>query len=173
MYLFVGLCNPGPEYAKTRHNLGALFLEYYLKKELKPEKKIKALVTTLQFHATKSWVILPQTFMNLSGDSVAAAMKYFDIPREKIIVFHDEIELEEDVVQHKFGGGHKGHNGLRDIGKKIGSLDFHRVRLGVGRPQNGETSVADYLLAKYRGPSESFLKSIAEFVETELISKIS
>lgn len=150
MYLWVGLGNPGKEYIETRHNAGEyavrlLFEEIFHQKDaFKKEKKINAFSTSYN----NIRVILPQTYMNLSGDSVVPALNFYKIPIQNMIVFHDEIDLPENDIRYKYSGGHAGHNGLRDIIKKTGSNEFHRIRIGIGRPQNSNISVADYVLSK-------------------------
>ena len=86
--------------------------------------------------------------MNLSGDAVSKTMKFYKVQPENMVVLHDEIELSPGQIQYKFGGGHRGHNGLRDIIQKISSADFHRIRIGIGRPSDEHMSVADFVLAE-------------------------
>ncbi|MES0488884.1 MAG: aminoacyl-tRNA hydrolase [Leptospirales bacterium] len=149
MWLWVGLGNPGKKYENTRHNIGAImlrhvapeYISYSIDKSMNGEL---AKMKTDEDHL----LLIPLTFMNLSGDAVVKTMKYHKIKPDKMVVFHDELELEPLDVRYKFGGGHKGHNGLRDIIQKIGSPDFHRLRIGIGRPPNRDYSVADYVLSR-------------------------
>lgn len=166
MQLWAGLGNPGTRYEKTRHNAGVMILEE-LFPSISPqnEKKLKGLVAKVGAPALV--LLFPQTFMNLSGDSVAPAMNFYKITPSDLVVFHDEIELAPGEVAYKFGGGHKGHNGLRDIIAKTGSAEFHRIRIGVGRPPHPDQSVADYVLSKM--PSQELAP--AEKVRKLLIEK--
>lgn len=150
MQLWVGLGNPGKEYANTRHNAGEyairLMIEEHFKKmpDFKNDKKLKALSSKINdIH-----IILPQTYMNLSGDSVVKALNFYKIPLRDMVVFHDEIDLPENEIRYKYSGGHAGHNGLKDIIRKTGSNEFHRIRIGIGRPANSNINVADYVLSK-------------------------
>src|SRR6185312_1936419 len=135
--LFVGLGNPGPEYEATRHNAGSWWIDALaaeLKLSLAPEKSCHALVarTTIQGHPL--WLMKPQPFMNLSGKSVSALARFFKIEPAQILVVHDELDLAPGQVKLKHGGGHAGHNGLRDIHAQLGSADYWRLRLGIGHP---------------------------------------
>jgi PTH1 family peptidyl-tRNA hydrolase len=148
--LLVGLANPGPEYAKTRHNAGAWLIEAWtaakgLSLELKPKFHglyAKTTETTGDLH-----VLIPQTFMNLSGKAVAAIACFYKIPPEAILVIHDELDLAPGKLRLKQGGGHAGHNGLKDIERAIGSREFWRLRLGIGHPGVREL-VTPYVLGK-------------------------
>lgn len=95
------------------------------------------------------FLIMPQTYMNNSGGPVRAALDYYKVPPDRLVVVHDEIELPFGQYRLKFGGGHKGHNGIRSIIQEIGTPDFHRVRFGVGRPDNSEIAVADHVLSNF------------------------
>ncbi|MFM8454987.1 MAG: aminoacyl-tRNA hydrolase [Gammaproteobacteria bacterium] len=152
--LIMGLGNPGPDYTNTRHNVGVWFLAALFEQEgLKPrfEAKLKAFLT--DFGTVKCGVA--STYMNLSGDAVLAVAKYYQIPPDKILVVHDELDLDVGTVRLKHGGGHAGHNGLRDIIAKLGSSDFHRLRIGIGRPSNQQIPLADYVLSRPNKYEES------------------
>ena len=146
MRLWVGLGNPGNRYEQTLHNLGVLAIQQLFSNiSVEENNKIKSLV--LKNHSiTDTVIIFPQTFMNLSGTAVRAALEYFNIAVNDLIVFHDEVELPYRTIKYKFGNGHKGHNGLRNIIDRIGSSDFHRIRLGIGRPADQNESLTDFLL---------------------------
>jgi PTH1 family peptidyl-tRNA hydrolase len=149
VYLWVGLGNPGAKYEKTRHNIGASILRaLFPDVPVKMEKSLNAFSGHIHTGTHKYILLFPQTFMNLSGDAVKKALKLFNIKPENMIVLHDEIELLPLKINYKFGGGHRGHNGLRDIIQKISSSEFHRIRIGVGRPVNPVISVADYVLSE-------------------------
>lgn len=148
-FLLVGLGNPGPKYAATRHNVGFMAVD-------RVADRCRITLTQQKFHGRygsgicrdrKIALLEPETFMNLSGKSVAAAANFFQIDPEHIVVVHDEIDLEPEVVRIKVGGGHGGHNGLRDIIDKLGTRDFVRIRIGVGRPQKGD--VTNWVLSPF------------------------
>lgn len=158
-YLIAGLGNPGPDYAFTRHNSGAWLVEqlsrsYQGKWQL--EKKFQSLVSEVFIEGRRCYLVLPQTFMNHSGRAVKAISQFYKISNENILIVHDEIDLSVGVARLKLGGGHGGHNGLRDIIGQLGTNDFYRIRIGVGHP--GERHlVHDYVL---NPPSKSDLKLI-------------
>ncbi len=138
--LIVGLGNPGPEYAETRHNAGFRFLERLASRErvsLRAEPRYSGEVAKVRIGSREVWLLAPQTFMNLSGDAVLKLARYYKIPPPEILVVHDELDLPPGVVRLKQGGGAGGHNGLTDIIAKLGAADFMRLRIGVGRPASG------------------------------------
>ncbi|WP_428420239.1 aminoacyl-tRNA hydrolase [Methylibium sp.] len=148
--LMVGLGNPGPEYEATRHNAGFWWLgavARQLKATLHAERGYHGLVARVNTPAGPVWLLEPQTYMNLSGKSVAALARFFKIAPEEILVAHDELDLPPGEMKLKQGGGHAGHNGLRDIHVQLGSPDYWRLRLGIGHP-GVKTEVADYVLGK-------------------------
>ncbi len=135
--LFVGLGNPGPDYEATRHNAGFWWIDA-LARDLKlttaPERSYQALAARGAIDGRTVWLLKPQTFMNLSGKSVAALARFFKIAPEEILVVHDELDIVPGEAKLKFGGGHAGHNGLRDIHAQLGSSDYWRLRFGIGHP---------------------------------------
>lgn len=149
--LIVGLGNPGPEYAQTRHNAGQDLVEQLARQNQIP------LSSTPKFfgHSGRGTIagrevrlLIPNTFMNRSGQAVAALSQFYRIPTEAILVAHDELDLAPGVARFKFSGGHGGHNGLRDIIAALGNnKDFARLRLGIGHPGNAKM-VSDYVLKK-------------------------
>jgi PTH1 family peptidyl-tRNA hydrolase len=144
----VGLMNPGDRYRFTRHNAGAMALDaLWPDVDYSAFKSLAADLAEVSDAEAKLLLVKPQTFMNLSGQAVGAVMKKFNIPIGRVVVFHDEVELDTGIVRYKFGGGHKGHNGLRSIMGVTGSADFHRIRVGVSRPANRDDGIADYLLS--------------------------
>ncbi len=153
-HLIVGLGNPGKKYEGTRHNAGFMALDMLASRHQVTvgTKKFKGVLGT-GFVGNRPVVLLkPQTFMNVSGASVQPAAAFYSVPPERIIVLHDELDLETGVMKVKSGGGHGGHNGLRDIIAKLGGAkDFARVRLGIGRPSRGD--VTGWVLGGY-GKSE-------------------
>jgi peptidyl-tRNA hydrolase, PTH1 family len=148
--LFVGLGNPGPEYEATRHNAGFWWVDALareLKVPLAAEKGYHGLVARTNVHGHTVWLLEPQTFMNLSGKSVAALARFFKIKPEEILVAHDELDIAPGQAKLKFGGGHAGHNGLRDIHAQLGTDDYWRLRIGIGHP-GVKSEVANWVLKK-------------------------
>ncbi len=148
--LIVGLGNPGRQYEKTRHNAGFWFLEGLangFSVTWSFESRFEGEVSTILVAAQKVVLLKPQTFMNLSGRSVGKLSRYFKIAVEEILVVHDELDFDPGVIRLKKSGGHAGHNGLRDIVANLGSKDFYRLRIGIGRPP-GQQKVADYVLSE-------------------------
>ena len=148
--LIVGLGNPGLQYEKTRHNVGFLFLDHLLSGkscQWGNESRFESLLANCLFGSSKMMMLKPQAFMNKSGVAVGKVARYYKIGPEEILVVHDDLDFEEGVVKIKKGGGHAGHNGLRDIIAHLGSKDFYRLRMGIGRPAAGR-EVTDYVLSK-------------------------
>lgn len=180
-WLLVGLGNPGPEYAKNRHNVGFMVVERWVDRHLPPglgtpswKSQFKARTTSIQADALDSpngpvgrcVVLEPQTFMNRSGESVRAAMDFYEVPIDRIVVVHDEIDFDFGRIGLKRGGGHGGHNGLRDLIKHLGSPEFLRVRVGIGRPDHGE--VADWVLSNFSGENAAFADELVDRAEQAL-----
>lgn len=136
--LIVGLGNPGPEYEQTRHNAGALFVERLARQQgvsLSADRKYFGLVGKFSHQGRDVRLLIPTTYMNRSGQSVAALANFFRIPPAAILVAHDELDMPPGTAKLKVGGGHGGHNGLRDIIAQLGNQNsFHRLRLGIGHP---------------------------------------
>lgn len=152
--LIVGLGNPGPEYEATRHNAGFWWVDevaHRLGARLAPERAYSGLVARVNRPDGPLWLLQPMTYMNLSGKAVAPLARFFKIEPEQILVVHDELDLPPGQVKLKQGGGHAGHNGLRDIQAQLGSPGFWRLRLGIGHP-GAKGEVADYVLR--RPPSD-------------------
>ncbi|HTH80879.1 MAG TPA: aminoacyl-tRNA hydrolase [Ramlibacter sp.] len=148
--LFVGLGNPGTEYEATRHNAGFWWvdaLSQELKAPLRDEKGYHGLVARANVHGQTVWLLEPQTFMNVSGRAVAALARFYKIKPEEILVVHDELDVAPGEAKLKFGGGHAGHNGLRDIHAQLGTGDYWRLRIGIGHP-GVKSEVADWVLRK-------------------------
>lgn len=158
-YLIAGLGNPGAKYQFDRHNVGFMVGE-----ELRRRHNLPALRSRFQGLAgegsicgLKSIILLPMTFMNLSGRSVAEAMRWYKIPLENMLVVHDEVELPFGEARLKEGGGLGGHNGLRSLEQSLQTREFHRLRVGVGRPDSGRRPLADYVLEPFSEPREEVL----------------
>ena len=149
--LIVGLGNPGAEYEATRHNVGFWFVDQLareLKTTLAPQGKFHGLAARVG----ELWLLQPTTFMNRSGQAVAALANFYKIAPSEILVIHDELDLPPGGIRLKQGGGNGGHNGLKDIQAKIGSPDFWRLRLGIGHPRTLGLAqqVADFVLHQPR-----------------------
>jgi PTH1 family peptidyl-tRNA hydrolase len=146
--LVVGLGNPGPEYALTRHNLGFMVTDRLVGEwSVSWRSKFSGRLAEARDGDLRVALLQPQTFMNLSGRSVAAAMRFYKLEPDALVVVHEEIDLPLGDVRAKFGGGLAGHNGLRSLRESLGTADFARVRIGVGRPERGEQMpVADWVL---------------------------
>lgn len=154
-HLVVGLGNPGPKYAATRHNVGQMVLDHIAETaggRFGAARRAQAVVLEgrLGIPGADERVVLAKTttYMNVSGGPVAALAAYYDVPPERIVVVHDEVDIPFDTVRLKRGGGEGGHNGLRDITKALGTKDYLRVRVGVGRPP-GSRDTADHVLAPF------------------------
>ncbi len=149
--LIVGLGNPGAQYANTRHNAGAEFVEQLAARQiisLQADKKFYGLYGKTVINGQTVHLLIPTTFMNLSGQAVSALANFYKIPAENILVAHDELDLPPGTARFKLGGGHGGHNGLRDIISKLGNnKGFYRLRLGIGHPGHA-SAVAGFVLTK-------------------------
>lgn len=148
--LLVGLGNPGNEYAETRHNVGAWLVSAFAEQHnvtLQVEKKFSGLCGTVVIKGIECKLLLPLTYMNLSGQAVHVMANYYKIPLNAILVAHDELDFNPGVVRLKCGGGHGGHKGLQDIIRRFGSSDFYRLRIGIGHPGHKDL-VANYVLSR-------------------------
>lgn len=162
--LIVGLGNPGQEYEKTRHNAGAWLIEQLAEQNsetLRVEKKFHSQFAKIKILGQEVCLLLPTTFMNNSGQAVIAAAKFYKFAPEAIIVAHDDLDLPVGTVKLKQGGGHGGHNGLRDIINHLGSNNFIRIRMGIGHPGHRD-HVLDYVLGQ---PSQSDRKAITAAID--------
>ena len=150
MFLFAGLGNPGQHHAMNRHNVGFMAIDLLADSYDFPawQKKAASLQTTGQIDLSKIILIKPQSYMNKSGLPVAEVARFHKIPAKHIYVFHDELDLAAGRVRVKQGGGHGGHNGLRDIDRHLGQ-DYWRIRIGIGRPDNPEMDVKSWVLADF------------------------
>ena len=150
-HLVVGLGNPGARYRDTRHNLGRRAVEL-IADELGGSWRSRwnGRVSELRDSDERLGLLVPETFMNESGRSVAPALRFYKLPPERLVVVHDELDLELGDVRAKRGGGLAGHNGLRSLAEAIGTQDFLRVRIGIGRPERGDRRpVADWVLQPF------------------------
>jgi peptidyl-tRNA hydrolase, PTH1 family len=151
MFVLACLGNPGKKYIKNRHNIGSMLGSYLAGRYgiTTGSSSFSSVSGRGVVEGRDVFLIMPQTYMNNSGGPVRAALDYYKVAPARLIVVHDEIELPFGEYRLKFGGGHKGHNGIRSIMQEIGSADFHRVRFGVGRPDNPEIAVADHVLSNF------------------------
>jgi PTH1 family peptidyl-tRNA hydrolase len=161
-HLVVGLGNPEPRYAANRHNVGFMVVERLADAERIDigRSKFKGLYGTGTIEGVPVVLQKPQTFMNLSGQSVAPAAKFFGIDPAHIIVAYDEIDLPAGRLRLKIGGGHAGHNGVRSMMAELGTGDFVRLRVGIGRPKHG--TVSDFVLSDFAGEERDFLPDLLD-----------
>jgi peptidyl-tRNA hydrolase, PTH1 family len=149
--LIVGLGNPGQQYQQSRHNAGALFLTHLCetaKVELRPNSKLFGHSGSIKVAGQEIRLLFPTTYMNNSGQAVAAIVQYYKISPAQILIAHDDLDLPVGTTRLKMGGGHGGHNGIRDVIKALETADFLRLRLGIARP--GESSqVLDHVLGEF------------------------
>jgi PTH1 family peptidyl-tRNA hydrolase len=163
MKLVVGLGNPGEEYARTRHNAGFLAADRLAQhaRSRFTAQKFAAELAEARFGPERVWIMKPQTYMNHSGDAVGAALRFWKLEIEDLVVLHDELELDPFRVQLKVGGGHGGHNGVKSVNAQVGSPDYARVRIGVGRPPP-MMDPTDYVLGRFAKADEAQLLECLE-----------
>jgi PTH1 family peptidyl-tRNA hydrolase len=157
VYLVVGLGNPGPKYARNRHNVGFMVVDRLTGGE-ELRDKFKARYCKARVGGVETVLLTPLTYMNLSGESVQAAMRFFKIELDHVIVVHDEIDLPFATLRLKTGGGAAGHNGLRSIIQCCGGPDFSRLRVGVGRPPHG--TVESWVLSDFSSEEGAELSDV-------------
>ena len=158
--LIVGLGNPGREYEATRHNAGFWWVDGFVdayKIAFKTENKFHGLVARSVVHGHELHLLKPQTFMNVSGRAVGALVQFYKIEPAQILVVHDELDLPPGSAKLKLGGGHGGHNGLKDIIAHLGTRDFWRLRIGIGHPGD-RAEVVNYVLHAPRREEEDLIK---------------
>nr|WP_276616891.1 aminoacyl-tRNA hydrolase [Pseudomonas syringae] len=164
--MIVGLGNPGAEYEQTRHNAGAFFVERIAAAQrvnLVPERKFFGLTWRFTHQGQDVRLLIPTTYMNRSGQAVAALAGFYRIPVESILVAHDELDLPPGVAKLKVGGGHGGHNGLRDIIAQLGNQNtFHRLRLGIGHPGDA-SKVSGFVLGRAPRAEQEKLDASIDF----------
>jgi peptidyl-tRNA hydrolase, PTH1 family len=168
--LVVGLGNPGREHAQDRHNAGWMVVDELAQRHGGSfRSKFSGRLSEVRLDGRRLALLKPETVMNDSGRSLGAAARYFKVPVEQIVVVHDEVDLEPGRLQARAGGGLAGHNGLRSVAAGLGSQDFLRVRIGVGRPGRGDRrDVADYVLSPFEAEddAEALVARSADAVET-------
>jgi len=162
--LIVGLGNPGSQYEQTRHNAGAWFVNSLVNRynlTLKADKKFSGSLARLSLSSSDVYLLIPGTFMNLSGQAVQALASYYKIAADEILVAHDELDFDPGTTRIKHDGGHGGHNGLRDIINKLGgNKNFYRLRIGIGHPGD-KSQVHNYVLGR---PSISDKQAIEDSI---------
>ena len=166
--LIVGLGNPGKKYETTRHNAGFWLVERLAalhRLTLRKEPRFHALVGRLDTASGHAWLLLPRTWMNESGSAVGALAQFHRIAADEILVAHDELDLPPGGVKMKQGGGHAGHNGLRDIIENLGTPDFWRLRIGIGHPRDvaaSEQEVVDFVLDAPRKEEQALIDTVID-----------
>jgi len=173
--LIVGLGNPGQQYEKTRHNAGFLFLDR-LASELGvfwvSQSKFQCSLAEANIGNTSVMLLKPTTFMNRSGESVGKVARYYKVMPEEILVVHDELDFNPGVLRLKISGGHAGHNGLRDIISHLGSNEFYRLRIGIGRPDQKQ-DVANFVLSQPTKLESEMIGSAIELVQSFMAQMVS
>lgn len=170
--LIIGLGNPGAKYETTRHNAGFLVLDE-IADDLAAswsESQFKALSARATIFGESCLFLKPQTFMNLSGQSVASAQRFYKVATKDCIVIYDDIDMEPSKVKARVGGGHGGHNGVRSMIAEMGSADFHRLKIGVGRPKHRQDgTVSNWVLNSF---SEDELIAIQTSVKQDVLDRL-
>lgn len=164
MKLVVGLGNPGDAYARTRHNVGWQVVDRLaaLLRASFASKKFGAELAEARAGDERIWLMKPQTFMNHSGESVGPALKFWKLEPADLVVVHDDLELDPFRVQLKVGGGHAGHNGLKSVNAHVGTPDYARVRVGVGRPP-AQVDPADWVLGRFARADDAKLEACVDW----------
>lgn len=165
MWLLVGLGNPGSKYENNRHNIGFMAVDAIVREHGFPafKKKFQGLISEGNIGGEKIIILKPQTYMNNSGQSVVEAAKFYKIPLDKIVVFHDELDLAAGKIRTKKGGGAAGHNGLRSMDSHLNSNDYWRVRLGIGHPGD-KAMVHGHVLSDFSKNDSIWLKELIESI---------
>jgi peptidyl-tRNA hydrolase, PTH1 family len=168
--LVVGLGNPGREHARDRHNAGWMVVDELARRhDGSFRSKFSGQLAEIRLGDLRLGLLKPETYMNLSGNSLGAAARFYKVPLDSIAVVHDEVDLDPGRLQVRLGGGLAGHNGLRSVKQALGSADFVRTRIGVGRPGRGDRRpVADYVLSPFapEDDAEALVARAADAVET-------
>ena len=170
MHLIVGLGNPGADYAKTRHNAGFLLVENLAaqwKAGWNNERKFAARMAKANHGGKKVLLCEPQTFMNLSGESVAAVMQFYQLPSENILVVVDDADLPLGEIRLRPGGGSGGHHGLESVAQHLGSKEYARLRIGIGR-KNEARQITGHVLGKFSADESALLEKVLERAAMQL-----
>jgi peptidyl-tRNA hydrolase, PTH1 family len=168
--LVAGLGNPGPEHAKDRHNVGWMVVDELARRYQGSFRgKFRGKLADVRLGDAKLALLKPETYMNESGASIQAAAGFYKAPLDRVLVVHDDVDLETARLQARLGGGLAGHNGLRSISQRLGAPDFLRLRVGVGRPERGDPRpIADYVLSPFAPEDdvEAIVERASDAVET-------
>ena len=168
--MIAGLGNPGREYERDRHNVGWMVVDELARRHDGSFKsKFSGQLAEIRVDGLKLALLKPETYMNISGRSVGAAARFFKVPPQALLVVHDDVDLEPGRLQVRAGGGLAGHNGLRSIARELGTQEFLRLRIGVGRPGRGDRRpVADYVLSDFEPEidADALVARAADAVET-------
>jgi PTH1 family peptidyl-tRNA hydrolase len=168
--LVAGLGNPGPEHAKDRHNVGWMVVDELARRHQGSFRgKFRGKLADVRLGDAKLALLKPETYMNESGASIQAAAGFYQAPLDRVLVVHDDVDLETARLQARLGGGLAGHNGLRSISQRLGAPDFLRLRVGVGRPERGDPRpIADYVLSPFAPEDdvEAIVERASDAVET-------
>jgi len=157
VHAVIGLGNPGPRYADTRHNIGFMVVDELARRDRGSwQSKFKAEVCRIRLGSEDVWLAKPMTYMNLSGDPTQRLAAFYKLAADTLLVLHDDLDLPYGELRVKAGGGHGGHNGLRSLVERLGKRDFLRLRIGIGRPAKGDP--ADYVLSPF-SPDERIVLS--------------
>lgn len=171
MFLIVGLGNPGRQYEATRHNVGFMAVDFLSDRyNFLWSNKSKFNSDLAEGSALGIKVILckPTTYMNLSGQAVQSIASYYKIPFNKITIIHDDIDLELGKIRYKTGGGSGGHNGIKSIDQMLGTNEYSRIRIGVGRPQNDKIDTADFVLQNFLNDEEKIIEDKLSFLSNNI-----
>ncbi|MFT3796835.1 aminoacyl-tRNA hydrolase [Microbacterium sp.] len=159
-WLVAGLGNPGPRYENTRHNVGQMVIAELAARRSETLRSHRANArvaeTWLRPGGAKLVLATPNSYMNVSGGPVSQLARFYDVPAERVVLVHDELDIPFDTIKLKTGGGHGGHNGIRDVAKALGTADFPRVRVGIGRPP-GRQDPADWVLDPFSATERAHL----------------
>jgi PTH1 family peptidyl-tRNA hydrolase len=160
--VIAGLGNPGEKYANTKHNIGFMITAALARKySIKSSYKFDGLYGDYFFGGEKIMIFQPMKYMNRSGQPIQKILKYYEIPPENLLVIHDDLDLDLGTIRFKKGGGSGGHNGIKSIIERIGTDDFKRLKVGIGRPPEN-IPVSDYVLSKFQGEEKDIAKNVIE-----------
>ena len=163
--LIVGLGNPDPEYATTRHNVGFMAVDYLAGENATWKREKNALTSRIESDGRKIILAKPQTYMNNSGDAVGPLMAFYKIPLENVIVIHDDMDLKIGTIREKTGGGSAGHNGIKSIDNAIGN-EYTRIRIGIGHPRDFDLKIdpSDWVLGKFDNDQLKQIKNVIKSI---------
>lgn len=170
MFLLAGLGNPGRDYALTRHNAGFMAVDYLAMQTnatWKAKAKFSSQICDIKIQNHNLLLCKPETYMNLSGTAISIVASFYKISSEKIIIFHDDLDLALGKIGYKLGGGHGGHNGLKSIDKYIGQ-NYHRIRIGIGRPQNSGQEITDFVLQNFSSEEGKIITKVMQLIQNNI-----